>query len=189
MLDHVILGMLALRPISGYDLGKWMRGPGRFIGYRVQLPQIYRTLAKLADQGWVEFQVEPRDGKPDAKVYRLTDTGKQALLDWAHSPYEPAPRPMDPDFTLRFLIAGQLDRDLALSILRTELDYRREQQRTPTQIKELTAAIDPIPELDPAWATQVITLAHEHGRQAALQHIDWLESTITNLENQAPPPD
>jgi len=31
MLDYLILGMLALRPISGYDLGKWMDGPGRFI--------------------------------------------------------------------------------------------------------------------------------------------------------------
>ncbi|MEU9622970.1 hypothetical protein [Streptomyces sp. NPDC048155] len=39
-LDCVILGALALRRLSGYDLRRWMDGPGRYIGYGVKLPQI-----------------------------------------------------------------------------------------------------------------------------------------------------
>lgn len=184
MLDTVILGMLALRPLSGYDLGKWMDGPGRFIGYRVTLPQVYRTLAKMCERGLVAFEVDPREGKPDAKVYTLTAAGKQALLEWAHSPYEPAPRPMDPDFTLRFLLAGMFGADLAIDILRTELDYRREQVRTPTRVGELAAGFEPIAELDPQWAAQVLAAGHERGRASTAAFIGWLEVTLADFESR-----
>lgn len=54
---RTILG-LALRPLSGYDSGKWMDGPGRFVGYRVALPQVYRTLGKLVARGLVAAVLE-----------------------------------------------------------------------------------------------------------------------------------
>ncbi|MFJ4651341.1 PadR family transcriptional regulator [Nocardia sp. NPDC088792] len=184
MLDTLILGMLALRPLSGYDLGKWMDGPGRFIGYRVTLPQVYRTLAKLVERGLVDFEVDARTGKPDAKVYRLTADGIRALQDWAHSPYEPAPRPMDPDFMLRFLFAGMLDRQLAVQILRIELDYRRNQVRTPTRIDDATTALTPIEAIDAHWAGQVLQAAHDQGRASTASYIGWLEITLADFENR-----
>ncbi|MVU76936.1 hypothetical protein GPX89_06715 [Nocardia sp. ET3-3] len=184
MLETVILGMLALRPLSGYDLGKWMDGPGRFIGYRVTLPQVYRTLAKMGERGLVAFQVDPREGKPDAKIYTLTTAGKAALLEWAHSPYEPAPRPMDPDFMLRFLLGGMFGRDIAVEVLRAELDYRREQVRNPTRVGELSAAFAPIDEVDPQWAAQVLAAGHEQGRASTAAYIGWLEVTLADFENR-----
>lgn len=63
-LDFVILGALALRRLSGYDLRRWMDGPGRYIGYGVQLPQIYRRLGTLVEREWVGFDVDPREGGP-----------------------------------------------------------------------------------------------------------------------------
>ncbi|WP_227981885.1 PadR family transcriptional regulator [Nocardia spumae] len=184
MLDVVILGLLALRPLSGYDLGKWIDGPGRFIGYRVTLPQIYRTLAKLRDRGLVGFAVDPRDGKPDAKVYTLTQPGRLALLEWVRSPYEPAPRPMDPDFMVRFLLGGMFGRDIAIEILRTELDYRRAQVRTPTRIDEVTTALSPIEDIDPRWAAEVLRAGHEQGRASTAAYIGWLEVTLADFENR-----
>ncbi|WP_327144129.1 PadR family transcriptional regulator [Nocardia sp. NBC_01327] len=184
MLDILILGMLSLRPLSGYDLGKWMDGPGRFIGYRVSLPQVYRTLGKLVDRGLVEFDVDARAGKPDAKVYRLTEAGRQAHLDWARSPYEPAPRPMDPDFMLRFIFAGMLGRDTAIAVLRTELDYRLAQVRTPTRVGELEGALAPIGEIDAGWTGQVLRAAHEQGRASTASYIGWLQVTLADFENR-----
>ncbi|RMI34271.1 PadR family transcriptional regulator [Nocardia stercoris] len=185
MLDTVILGLLALRPLSGYDLGKWMDGPGRFIGYRVTLPQVYRTLAKLCERELVEFQVDPREGKPDAKVYTLTASGRRTLLEWARTPYEPAPRPMDPDFMVRFLLGGMLGRDIAIETLRIELDYRRNQVRTPTRIGELVDALAPVDEIDPRWAARVLQAGHEQGRASTAAYIGWLEVTLADFENQA----
>ncbi|PXX54938.1 DNA-binding PadR family transcriptional regulator [Nocardia tenerifensis] len=184
MLDNLILGLLGLGPLSGYDLGKWMDGPGRFTGYRVTLPQVYRTLSKLVERDLVRYEIEPREGKPDAKVYRLTETGTQALLDWAHSPFEPAPRPMDPDFMLRFLLTGVLGRDYAISVLRTELDYRRAQVRNPTRVDEWVSALDPLDLIDPRWAATVLRAAHDQGRASTASYIGWLEVTLADFENR-----
>ncbi|MFF9510979.1 helix-turn-helix transcriptional regulator [Streptomyces sp. NPDC014724] len=181
-LDYVILGALTLRRLSGYDLRRWMDGPGRYIGYDVQLPQIYRRLGRLVERGWVAFEVDAREGRPDAKVYRLTEQGREALLEWARSPFEPSPRPMDPDFKLRFVFAGQLDPEIALDVVRTELAYRLE-HRTLAPASPFPDPYDPqIPELDAGWASEIHIMAHEHGYAYGASYIAWLKLTQARLE-------
>ncbi|MVU77243.1 PadR family transcriptional regulator [Nocardia sp. ET3-3] len=182
-LDCVMLGALALGRYSGYDLRRWMDGPGRYIGYGVQLPQIYRRLSKLVDSGWVDFEVDPREGRPDAKIYSLTAAGREALLEWARSPFEPSPRPMDPDFKLRLIFAGQLDRKIAIDIVRTELEYRRRHDNL-SAAAPFPADYEPqIPDLDPSWARELQTLAHEQGYASTASYIAWLELTLVRLES------
>lgn len=181
-LDYVILGALALGRYSGYDLRRWMEGAGRYIGYGVQLPQIYRRLGVLVERGLVEFEVDPRAGRPDAKVYSLTDAGRAALLEWARSPFEPSSRPMDPDFKLRFYFGGQLDREIAIDIVRTELEYRLKHDNLSAEAP-LPEHYDPqIPDLDPEWARQIHIMGHEHGYASTAAHIAWLQLTLARLE-------
>lgn len=187
-LDFVILGLLAMRRFSGYDLRKWMEGPLKYIGYGVQLPQIYRRLAKLVERGWVEFDVDPREGGPDAKVYRMTDLGREALWEWARSPYEPSPRPEDADFLIRFVFGGQLDRDIAISLVRTELEYRLAHV-SPDGSVGLATPYDPeLPDLNPEWAHAVHLLAHERGFASTANYIAWLKLTLQRLEHHMPVP-
>ena len=188
-LDYVILGMLALRRLSGYDLRRWMEGPGAYLGYGVQLPQIYRRLSKLVERGWVEFKVDPRTTAPDAKLYALTEEGTRALMEWAGSPYEPSFRPMDPDFNLRLIFAGQLDPKIAISILRTELDYRRKQLTGP-DFADYGVHSGPGPELtsvDPEWVREVHLLIHEKGYASTNAYITWLELTLERLVRRYDP--
>lgn len=186
MLDFVILGMLATRRLSGYDLRRGMQGPLRFIGYGVQLPQIYRRLGRLAEEGLVEFEVDPRDGRPDAKVYTLTEAGRQQLLSWARSPHQPAARPMDPDFILRFVFGGQIDRQIAIDVVRTELEYRLANVSPDGGMQQIPDALDPqIPEIDPAFVHEIHHLAHEWGYTAVRAYITWLQLTLIRLEGQS----
>src|SRR5699024_10632388 len=128
MLDYTLLGLLARTPASGYDIGKWLRGEGRRLGRGPSMPPSYRGRSAFEQRGWVAIRIEERDAAPAAKVYSLTAAGVDALEEWAASPYEPAERPMDPDFTQRLSFAGQLGPEYALRIVRTELDYRRRQR-------------------------------------------------------------
>ncbi|CAM5627060.1 PadR family transcriptional regulator [Streptomyces tanashiensis] len=184
-LEHVILGLLALRPASGYDIRKWMEGKGKYLSYDVQLPQIYRTLPRLVDNGWAEFDLDPREGRPDAKVYRLTQAGRDALLDWARSPYEPSPRPADPDFQLRFLFAGQLGPEHAIAVLRTELDYRLAHFGEPGWMDFTALGLDPIPDIDTTWVRKLHLAAHQHGYASTAAYIAWLQLTLASLEAEA----
>ena len=75
----VCLGMLTEGPASGYDMKKYFESSfGHFFpaGYG----SIYPALATLARNGMVEFEEVPQEGKPDRKVYSITDKGREALM-------------------------------------------------------------------------------------------------------------
>lgn len=74
----VCLGMLTDGPASGYDMKKCFESTfGHFFpaGYG----SIYPALATLARNGLVEFEEVPQKGKPDRKVYSITDDGRAEL--------------------------------------------------------------------------------------------------------------
>lgn len=75
----VCLGMLTDGDASGYDLKKYFESSfGHFFpaGYG----SIYPALATLARNGLVDFEEIPQDGKPDRKVYSITDKGREELM-------------------------------------------------------------------------------------------------------------
>ena len=51
--------------------------------------QIYRELHALEQEGAVEVERRPGDGKPDRKVYSLTPRGREALAAWLAEPLDP----------------------------------------------------------------------------------------------------
>ena len=64
MLHHTLLGLLARRPSSGYDIGKWLRTEGRWLGRGPSMTPVYRALSEIEDRGWVSTHVEKRDAAP-----------------------------------------------------------------------------------------------------------------------------
>lgn len=84
-LPHVILTILSTRNATGYDITKEFSST---VGYywKASHQQVYRELNKMALQDLVTCTVEPQDGKPDRKVYSITETGRKALQSWFEQP-------------------------------------------------------------------------------------------------------
>jgi DNA-binding PadR family transcriptional regulator len=81
----VCLGMLTDGPASGYDLKKEFESSfGHF--FAAGYGSIYPALSSLAEQGLVECEEIPQEGKPDRKVYRITDEGRAFLLKALENP-------------------------------------------------------------------------------------------------------
>jgi DNA-binding PadR family transcriptional regulator len=81
----VCLGMLTDGDASGYDMKKCFESSfGHFFpaGYG----SIYPALSTLARNGLVEFELVSQDGKPDRKVYSITDKGREALIEGLANP-------------------------------------------------------------------------------------------------------
>jgi len=81
----VCLGMLTDGEASGYDMKKCFESSfGHFFpaGYG----SIYPALSTLARNGLVEFELVPQDGKPNRKVYTITEKGREALLEGLANP-------------------------------------------------------------------------------------------------------
>ena len=84
-LEHALLVALSERPGSGIELSRRFQ---RSIGYfwEATHQQVYRVLARMADDGWLRVRTVPEPGKPDQKVYDVTPAGRRALADWLAAP-------------------------------------------------------------------------------------------------------
>jgi DNA-binding PadR family transcriptional regulator len=86
-LAHAILAALIEQPCSGYDLAKRFDGSVGFF-WKASHQQIYRELTKLEDQSWLSSESIRQEGRPDKKLYYVTELGKNALRDWIAQPAE-----------------------------------------------------------------------------------------------------
>ncbi|HEX2953042.1 MAG TPA: PadR family transcriptional regulator [Bacillota bacterium] len=80
-LKHAILGLLSYEPMSGYDLNRIFKESINYF-WNASVSQIYRDLSSLEEMGCVTFQIEPQEGRPDKKIYSVTEKGKSELEDW-----------------------------------------------------------------------------------------------------------
>ena len=81
----VCLGLLTDGEASGYDLKKTFESSFAHC-FAAGFGSIYPALASLAECGCVSCEEIPQHGKPDRKVYRITDKGRQVLSEALDNP-------------------------------------------------------------------------------------------------------
>lgn len=170
-LEHLLLGVLAMHPRTGYDLKKYMDTHGRFLRSNTQMSQVYRSLATMERNGWALHELEPRPGATDAKRYVLTEEGATVFLDWLTGPYSPPSRHVDPELTARLAFAGFMTRDVVIRLLDIELDARTAEiarYRDRDRSHELT----PVLPYDDQLADLVSEWSHRTGAAAMDAHVE-----------------
>src|ERR1700677_1928308 len=85
---EVLLGLLEIEPMSGYDLGVVIRASVGHI-WNESYGQIYPNLKKLAAEGFVTSKTERQKGKPDRRIYSITKKGRERLTKWLAVPPQP----------------------------------------------------------------------------------------------------
>ncbi|CAM3104846.1 PadR family transcriptional regulator [Paenibacillus sediminis] len=84
-LGYTLLGMIARKPSSGYELKRNLEG-----FWHVEYSQIYPLLSKMEQEGLTTYELEEQSGnKPDKKIYSITSKGLTLLKEWLPKP--PAP--------------------------------------------------------------------------------------------------
>jgi len=103
---EVLLGMLTIESMSGYDLGQAVRDSiGHF--WNESYGQIYPNLKKLAAGGFVTGKTEKQKGKPDRQIYSITKKGRERLAAWLK--VEPQPEIPRNELLLKLFFAVQAD--------------------------------------------------------------------------------
>ena len=85
--DYVILGLLAERPLSGYQIKKIIDIRFQFF-WSESFGQIFPALKSLTSQGYCEELPQEDAGAHAAKVYQITQAGREALVSWLSQPVE-----------------------------------------------------------------------------------------------------
>jgi len=84
---YALLGMLSIRPGSGYDIKKFMeQSTSNF--WHESYGQIYPLLKQLVDEGLATSHTEKQEGKPERYIYTLTSEGLEELRQWLTDPIE-----------------------------------------------------------------------------------------------------
>ncbi|MBW2236766.1 MAG: PadR family transcriptional regulator [Deltaproteobacteria bacterium] len=120
-LRHAILGILDYREMHGYQL-KRVLDEGISTFWPVNLAAIYPSLRKLEEEGLVQGRREPSaEGRPDRKVYTITNAGCEELALWRRVAPDGVPSVRNPLY-LKLLFAHEEDFGEALSWLDKQAD-------------------------------------------------------------------
>ncbi|MDP2726568.1 MAG: PadR family transcriptional regulator [Dehalococcoidia bacterium] len=119
VLENAVLGLLTLRPMSGYEIKQLFDKSISFL-WRVHMSQIYPALARLKGAGLVEMDLVPQDRKPTKKVYSITRKGRLALQSWLREPVrDSSVRDL---FPLKVFFGRNIERDTLLEHIRERLE-------------------------------------------------------------------
>ncbi|MBV8886789.1 MAG: PadR family transcriptional regulator [Chroococcidiopsidaceae cyanobacterium CP_BM_RX_35] len=175
-LAHAILVSLMDSLYTGYDLAKQFDSSVGFF-WKASHQQIYHELAKLEASGWVSAEIVPQEGRPDKKLYQVTELGEQQLIEWLKKPCELSPTK---DELLVKLRAGYL---IPLPEIMEELERHRQiHQKKLSLFQELERRIASNPQKLPPNA-KFRYLILRRGIHYETDWLAWCDEVIQVLGN------
>src|SRR5918995_3422323 len=98
-----LMALLANGPAHGYELKQALEQRFGSVLPPLNAGQIYTTLSRLERDGLVDDDAVAQNGRPNKRVYRLTDAGQAELRGWV-ADSTPQPRLKD-DFFIKLVLA------------------------------------------------------------------------------------
>ena len=178
-LAHTILALLAQHPDSGYDISKRF-DEGLSCYWKATQQQVYRELSKMVPQGWVDFEKVPQVGKPDKKIYSITELGWSELTRWYAEPTERTQ--IREDLLVKVMIGDKMPRELLLKELHHRQTLHQAQlEDYRTMENECLAEPDPPIELQFKYLTLKRGIAYEES------WLTWCADVLVFLEQHPVP--
>ena len=135
----VVLGLLASKPRSGYDIKTIVDRSTRFF-WAASYGQIYPELKRLEEAGLIEGEDVPNGGR-ERRVYKLTPAGHEALVEWLFG--STTTIELRDESLLRLFFADALPLDQALMLLEGRKRGHEELLAALREIEALPGGKDP----------------------------------------------
>jgi DNA-binding PadR family transcriptional regulator len=174
---EVLLGLLTVEPMSGYDLGQTIRTSVGFF-WNESYGQIYPNLKRLATEGMVTVKTERQVGKPERRIYSITKKGRERLAEWlAVAPQTEVPRN---ELLLKLFFGAQVSPEISIQhverMVESERTFLREFRRIES---EELPKVQHYPDA-PYWK-----MAARFGQLELEAHQRWGEETLAELRKLA----
>jgi PadR family transcriptional regulator AphA len=132
-LRYALLGLLTIQPSSGYDLKRAIKRSTYFI-WNATGPQIYNTLHKLREEGYITSRALAQKGKPAKQIHTITTSGRTALKKFMSKPIRAS---VTRDEVLLRIFFGNLANK---NVIKRELEAYLERVRAERSFMEATKA-------------------------------------------------
>ena len=170
---EVLLGLLEIEPMSGYDLGVVIRASVGHI-WNESYGQIYPNLKKLAAEGFVTSKTERQKGKPDRRIYSVTKKGQERLAKWLA--VEPQPEIARNELLLKLFFGAQVPAEILIGFV------DRMAEREGAVLKELTRLEhEEIAQSQQYPGAPYWKMAARFGQLELKAHLRWAEETLEEL--------
>ena len=175
-MKEALLALLANAPAHGYELKLALESTFGDAWPPTNIGQIYTTLGRLERDGFVTGDVVSQNGRPDKKIYAITEAGQTELLRWLND-HEQSPRLRD-DLFMRLILARSIVSESEAQAIITR--QRSAFLRTIREYEQLLLEQSP----SSPGATLLIEAALLH-LEADLRWLDLCESALvaTTREN------
>lgn len=177
-LRYGILGFLSKWEASGYDIKKEFDDI-MSIFWHSHLSQIYPELNKLEKEELIKSRLVLQEGKPDKKLYSITEKGKDDLINWLLAP--PEVQKTKDAFLMQTFFMDNIPADEVL--LKLHMYKKERQQRLDKMKKIVSERIRSIKERNIMKPRIIMSSAVlKRGLEQEIQSIKWCEDTIQLIE-------
>lgn len=173
-LRHAVLATLLHADASGYELAK--RFDASVANFWHALPQqIYGELRRLEQQGLIRGRTVRQQGRPNKRVFRITEAGQRALSEFAAAPAKPGA--IKEDLAVKIYAASIANPDTLIAALN-----ERAAQST-AKLERYQSQADALADPDGADLGPSLTLAR--GIAYERENINWCAIAAERLQRHA----
>lgn len=175
---YAVLGMLSFAPMSGYDIkANFEKSINHF--WLMSYTQIYAMLKRLEKEGHVNQTVEKTEGRPDRRIYSITETGQAALKAWICQP--PEPIPVQLSLSLKLFYGHEVDIDDNVSQLEA---YQAQLTKRLVEYEAIETTIHTDPEIQEQSQNHpnYILMTLRRGIHMTQAQLDWCDESLEMIE-------
>ena len=177
-LKHALMGFLNYGDMTGYDLKQCFDQSIQHF-WNANLSQIYPALSQLEEDGLLTMKVEYQEDRPNRKVYKITDAGREELKRWLREPMDLSPIRLA--FLIKVFFGSNLGKEEILAQLHDNMKLHQERLATYMgPVKEVLQQNIETTGLEREGLYWGLTL--EAGIKTERAWIEWLEEAITKIE-------
>jgi DNA-binding PadR family transcriptional regulator len=140
--------------------------------------QIYPNLKKLASAGFVSCKTERQKGKPDRRIYSITEKGRERLIEWLAVP--PQPQVPRNENLLKLFFGEQISPEILIGYVARLAEGNRALLELLERVEREEINKNQHYPGAPYWK-----MAVHFGQMQMRAHLRWAEKTLAELNNIA----
>ena len=174
-----LLGLLEYSSYTGYDLAKVFEESINLF-WHAQSSQIYRELHRMEEKGWITAESIIQEGKPNKRLYTITDKGRSVFVEWLNTPgplFENAHVPL-----LMYTMFGASAPEATLERMKMVRDGIT--ANLEGRAKQVEKTIEKFKAIAPNSEERSVywQMTHEYGLAQAKAALQWAHECIEKLE-------
>ena len=181
---YPILGILGMKPMSGYEIRSWIEENLGFF-WSEGWGQLYPALRNLEERGFIrqdgDLSASSRKGNRNKKIYSITESGRAHFVRYLGKP--PEEQGFRDELLLKVFFGSAAENHIIKGHIEAELAKRRVEEASQERLeRELDTSVEE--GCAPSGEVQYWKYTLLYGRMHNRFLIDWCETVLAKMKSE-----